>query len=170
MADPSPPAKDTKRRLPLLQPSEAATDEQEADEARPPWHWSVLGAVLVFLAWLPLAMLVNGPLAAALLPGGGAPGEGPPASIVALNVAAFAVAALLAGGFVTRVGADTEPRHAAFGGAGAAAVAWAIGAAGANARTLAVLALALPVLAGLGAGGAYLGGRVGQRWRRRRTG
>jgi hypothetical protein len=39
----------TKRKLPVLQ-SEAADDE-----TRPPWHWVVFGALMIFTVWLPLA-------------------------------------------------------------------------------------------------------------------
>jgi tRNA-(ms[2]io[6]A)-hydroxylase len=40
-----------KRRLPVVQPRE------DEGEARPAWHWSVIGAVATLLGWLPLAML-----------------------------------------------------------------------------------------------------------------
>jgi hypothetical protein len=48
-----------KRRLPMLPKVEVA---DESDEDRPPWHWSAIGAVAIFIAWLPLAYIVNGPL------------------------------------------------------------------------------------------------------------
>src|SRR4051794_19575075 len=40
-----------KRRLPVLQADEVV----EGDEDRPPWHWSVIGTIAIFLVWLPLA-------------------------------------------------------------------------------------------------------------------
>lgn len=42
---------DGKRRLKVLQPK----DDEE--EERPPWHWSAIGMVAIFLLWLPLAYL-----------------------------------------------------------------------------------------------------------------
>ncbi len=43
---------DGKRRLKVLQPK-----DDDDGEARPPWHWSAIGAVAIFLVWLPLAYL-----------------------------------------------------------------------------------------------------------------
>jgi tRNA-(ms[2]io[6]A)-hydroxylase len=41
-----------KRRLPVIQSSNAKSDE---DEARPGWQWVGFGVVAMFAAWLPLA-------------------------------------------------------------------------------------------------------------------
>ncbi len=85
-----------KRRLPMLPKVEVA---DESDEDRPPWHWSAIGAVAVFIAWLPLAYIVNGPLGR-LFDGG----RGAPVAAVTLNVAAFAAAAFGGGYLVGRFG------------------------------------------------------------------
>jgi hypothetical protein len=43
---------DTKKRLPVLKQT---PEEEQGEEARPPWHWVGFGTVVFVGAWLPLA-------------------------------------------------------------------------------------------------------------------
>jgi MFS family permease len=111
-----PAAPDKKRRLPLLPQAEVVV---EGDEDRPPWHWSAVGAVGVFVLWLPLVILVNRPVAGGATPGG---------VVIALNAAAFALACFTSGFLVGRFGGKAGPREAMVGGAAASATACLIAA------------------------------------------
>lgn len=147
-------APDGKRRLPLAPRAEVA---EPKDEQRPPWHWSAIGVVGIFVFWLPLAMVVNAALGART----GALGA-------ALNAAAFALASFGAGYSIGRFGGAAGRREAAVAGAAAALVATAIAAWGAAklGDLLAALLLVLAVMAPLGAGAAWAGGALGVRGRR----
>jgi len=141
-----------KRRLPLLAKAEVA---DESDEDRPPWHWSGIGAAAIFLAWLPLAYIVNGPL-------GGLFNGGVAAKIaaVALNIMAFVVASFGGGYLIGRFGGKAGVKEATVNGVAAATVAWALAAAQARSGLL-VWIMLLTGMAMLGAGGARVGGRFG---------
>jgi len=141
-----------KRRLPLLAKAEVA---DESDEDRPPWHWSGIGAAAIFLAWLPLAYIVNGPL-------GGLFNGGVAAKIaaVALNIMAFVVASFGGGYLIGRFGGKAGVKEATVSGVAAATVAWALAAAQARSGLL-VWIMLLTGMAMLGAGGARVGGRFG---------
>jgi hypothetical protein len=146
---PKPPAPrdaDGKRRLPLLPKVEVAA---EGDEDRPPWHWSVIGGVGVFVLWLPLAFVINGALAGRAEPG---------AALVGLNAAAFALASFTSGFLVGRFGGSAGRREATVSGAAAGAVAWL---AALTRGGLLVWVILLAVLVGLGAGAARAGGALG---------
>jgi tRNA-(ms[2]io[6]A)-hydroxylase len=148
-----PPEPDKKRRLPLLPKVEVAA---EGDEDRPPWHWSAIGAVGVFVLWLPLALVINGALA-------GPRTEGAAPAI--LNGAAFALAAFVSGFLVGRFGGRAGRREATLGGVAAAATAWII-AASQGARGPVTWLLVLAILVGVGGGAARAGGALGVARRR----
>lgn len=152
---PIPPA-DGKRRLPMAPRTEVA---EPADEDRPPWHWSAIGAVGVFVFWLPLAYLVNGVIGARTGVAG-----------VLLNAAAFVLACGGAGFLVGRFGGQAGRREAAVGGLAAAGLAWLVAAlplAQAQLPLVVTLALLLLAVAALGAGAGWAGGALGVRLRPR---
>jgi tRNA-(ms[2]io[6]A)-hydroxylase len=146
------PGEAPKRRLPMLAQAEVA---DASDEERPPWHWSAIGAAAIFLAWLPLAYVVNGPL-------GGLFNGGLAAKIaaVALNLGAFLVAGFGGGYLIGRFGGKAGVKEATVGGVAAAAFAWALAAAQARSGLLVWLML-LVGMAMLGGGAARVGGRFG---------
>lgn len=141
-----------KRRLPMLGKVEVA---HESDEDRPPWHWSAIGAVGVFLAWLPMAYIVNGPL-------GGLFSGGMVAKVaaVALNIAAFVIGSFAGGYLVGRFGGRAGVKEATVAGVAASALAWALAAAQARSGLL-VWIMLLTGMAMLGAGAGRVGGAVG---------
>ena len=142
------------RRLPVIQ-SKAAEDE--AAEARPPWHWVLIGAGLVFTSWIPLAMVA---LWIARL-------FATPVLLLLLVGLSFALAAGGGGALVGRFGGRAGKREAALAGLVAALAAWAI-ALGSGALAPWPVAVASGVLlGGLGALFAWLGGRLGHRGRLR---
>jgi hypothetical protein len=146
------PGEAPKRRLPMLAKTEVA---DESDEDRPPWHWSAIGAAAIFLAWLPLAYIVNGPL-------GGLFNGGLVAKIAAvgLNIAAFAIASFGGGYLIGRFGGKAGVKEATVCGVAAAAVAWALAAAQARSGLL-VWIMLLTGMAMIGAGSSRVGGRFG---------
>jgi hypothetical protein len=149
-------AQDGKRRLPVLRPS----DEPEPDD-RPPWHWAGLGAVAIFVVWLPLAAIATslGQRWVTPTPDAGDVPTRVRALLVGVHALAFALACVVGGFFVRRVGARTTPRHAVASGVAAAAIAWVLAATQglSNAGLLAWAAL-LVVVAAIGALGAGVGG------------
>ena len=158
-------APDGKRRLPLAPKMEVA---DEADEDRPPWHWSAIGAVGVFVLWLPLAFLVNGMLKGAA-EDTAAPTLRLRVAMIALNAAAFALASFIAGFLVGRFGGKAGRREATVGGFAAAAVAWTLAAAQglrAEVVTLLTCALLFAAITALGAGAGRAGGALGVRRRK----
>ena len=148
----APSSEAPKRRLPMLPKVEVG---DESDEDRPPWHWSAIGAVAVFLAWLPLAYIVNGPL-------GGLFNGGMVAKIaaVALNLAAFVSGSFAGGYLVGRFGGRAGVKEATVSGVAASVIAWALAAAQARSGVL-VWIMLLTGMAMLGAGSARVGGAVG---------
>ena len=142
----SPRAPGEKRRLPVLREPEVAAP---GDEERPPWHWAVIGALGVFVLWVPLAMVINGPLA-----------MNTPAAIVALNAAAFALAAFASGFLVGRFGGRAGRREAMVGGVAAGVTAWLV-AASQGLRGPVTWALLLALIVTLGGGAARAGGAFG---------
>lgn len=170
------------RQLPIVgqkpAPPPGSVSAPEDPDERPPWHWSGIGAVLVFTAWLPLALL-SAWLTRVLLDGlvpadaradvtaflSAAPTSTQIAVRAAMIVpaaAAFAVAAAGGGALVGRFGGRAGPREGAVAGLLAASTAWALTAA---ASTLAsTWALWFPVAA-LGTVSAWLGARLGVRRR-----
>lgn len=158
MSDPS-----SKRRLPVLQ---ARHGDDEPSEDRPPWHWVGIGTVATFLVWLPLAALIA-TLLRRMLAGSDDPSPRVQFVMAALNLIAFLIAGFAGGLLVGRFGGRAGAREATGGGATTAAVAWALVLArGAPAGVLFWVML-LVVLATLGGGAAYGGGRLGLRLRPR---
>ena len=148
----SPSSEPPKRRLPMLPKVEVA---HENDEDRPPWHWSAIGAVAVFLAWLPLVYIVNGPLGG--LFNGGAVAR---VAAVALNFAVFVLGAFAGGYLVGRFGGRAGVNEATVAGVAASVIAWLLTAVHATGGAL-VWIMLLTGLTMLGAGGARVGGAVG---------
>jgi tRNA-(ms[2]io[6]A)-hydroxylase len=147
-----------KRRLPLLPKTEVAA---EGDEDRPPWHWTAIGAVGVFVVWLPLAFVVNGALGRALGGDVTAMSASARAMTAALNVVAFALGCFAGGFVVGRFGGRAGRREATASGLAAGAIAWALAALeGARSGWL-IWALLLVAVAAIGAGAARIGGGIG---------
>jgi hypothetical protein len=148
--------KDGKRHLPIAPKVEVAS---EVDEDRPPWHWSAIGVVAIFVAWLPLAFLVSAAVKR-LLPAG-EPGGGAQAAMVLVNAAAFALACFGGGFLVGRFGARAGRREATVSGAATAVLAWALAALQGARSALLVWILLLALLVAIGAGAARAGGAFG---------
>jgi tRNA-(ms[2]io[6]A)-hydroxylase len=158
-----------KRRLPVLQAAAPAGDDEAQD--RPAWHWSVLGAVLALLAWLPLAATATSiamRTSSDLAPDGGSPPRLVAAMIV-LNAIAYALASLAAGALVGRFGGRAGRREATLTGPIAGLVAWVLSVSqrGPGPGPIA-WALLLVTLAALGAGASNAGARIGLALRARR--
>jgi tRNA-(ms[2]io[6]A)-hydroxylase len=148
--------KDGKRHLPIAPKTEVAS---EVDEDRPPWHWSAIGVVAIFIAWFPLVLLVN--LAVKHLLGEGPASVFMMAAMVLSHAGAFALACFGGGFLVGRFGARAGRREATVSGIVAAVLAWLITAV-AGARSMPVFWIfLLTSLAALGAGCARAGGAFG---------
>ena len=142
-----------KRRLPILQPGPSSPEPagpdtpggEEPAAERPPWHWAVIGAVGILIAWIPLSMLaelLRQRAFEALLPMSDpeavqeavrqlTPGQRLRRSLMSVlgPAAALALAALTGGALVGRFGTGAGKREATFAGVAAASLA-AIAAAG----------------------------------------
>jgi len=187
MTEPAP-----KRRLPIVSNSGGGSAGAGAggggggadeEQDRPPWHWSVIGAAAIFLAWLPLTMLASYATAGLVARAGAdvdpsaAAGADVPAHvpilIIAMPTLAFGIASFAGGFMVGRYGGKAGRKEATVAGFIAAAVAWALAAsqpvAGPGPGALAWVII-LVTIAGLGAGVAYAGGRFGLRRRPRGLG
>jgi tRNA-(ms[2]io[6]A)-hydroxylase len=146
-----------KRRLPVLKEPEVA-DPGDAD--RPPWHWSAIGTVAIFVLWLPLAYL-SAILSKHLL--GGASADdisfARRALIAGINLLGFMIGAFGGGAIVGRFGGKAGLKEATFAGFATALIAWiTIAWQGAGIVLLAVLI-------GVSSGMARLGAWVGMRMR-----
>jgi tRNA-(ms[2]io[6]A)-hydroxylase len=154
-----------KRKLPLLPKVEVA---EESDEERPPWHWSAIGAVAIFVLWLPLTFLTAA-LGKHLLAGATDPGEAHPSAhlaIAGLNLLAFALAALGGGALVGRFGATAGLKEATVAGFATGSIAWATIAFQGAWLPLWTAGALLVLLAVTGAGASRAGGWLGLRGRR----
>lgn len=163
MSAPETKGPDGKRRLPLLP---KVDDAPEGDEERPPWHWVAIGMAAIFVAWLPLAFVANAALSR--LHGGAEIDQVPrstQASMVGLNLLAFALASFAGGLLVGRFGGKAGVKEATLGGLATATAAWMIGIWGAQAGPL-VGALLLALLVAVSAGSARFGGALGVRGRK----
>jgi tRNA-(ms[2]io[6]A)-hydroxylase len=170
------------RQLPIVgqkpAPPPGTVAAPDDPDERPPWHWAGIGAVLIFTAWLPLA-LVSGWLTRMLLDvlvpaagradvvafRAGAPTStqvGVRAAMVGPAALAFALASAGGGALVGRFGGRAGPREGAVAGWLAASTAWALTAAASGLGS--TWALWFPV-AGLGTLAAWLGARAGLRAR-----
>lgn len=171
-----------RRQLPILNqkmaPPAGTVAPPGEDEERPPWHWSAIGAVLVFALWLPLAMVgqwVSSQILRGLVPAGSsaqieaflAQASGSTralvkASTVGPPLVGFALACLAGGALVGRFGGKAGRKEATVAGLVAATTAWALTAAGAG---LGATWMLWPPIAALGAGFGVLGGYIGERQR-----
>jgi tRNA-(ms[2]io[6]A)-hydroxylase len=157
------PSATGKRRLPLL-PKDEVADESDAE--RPPWHWSAIGAVAIFVIWLPLTFL-TAVLGKRLLGDAADPAAASLAArfgLAAANLLVFALASFGGGALVGRFGGKAGLKEATVAGLATAAIAWATIAAQGVALTLGVSMLV--VLVTIGAGAARIGGFVGLKQRR----
>jgi len=145
------PPPDQKRRLPLL----PRADVDEVDEDRPPWHWSAIGAVAVFVFWLPLILAVGAAVA------------GPGASWGSLHLASFVLASFGSGLLIGRFGGKAGRREAAVGGAAAGATAWLVAVTQGAPGGILVWLLLLALIAAVGGGAAFAGGALGLARRKR---
>lgn len=154
-----------KKRLPVLQ---SEGDDDEAQD-RPPWHWSAIGMIATFLAWLPLASIANTLVARMLRSVDPAEDAALAAAapvkvraiMIGLNALCFALAALAGGYLVGRFGGRAGRKEATVSGLLAAVLAWGIAVAQAQVVELLVWGLLLIAVSAIGAGAAYLGGRFG---------
>jgi hypothetical protein len=152
-----------KRRLPLLPRDEVA---DESDVERPPWHWSAIGAVAIFVFWLPLTFLTAA-LGKHLLGEAAEPGAAPLATrltMAGVNLIVFALASFGGGALVGRFGGKAGLKEATVAGLATAAVAWTTIAAQGVGLMLAGALLLL--LIAVGAGASRAGGFVGLKQRR----
>lgn len=159
----APPSATGKRRLPLLPKDEVA---DESDVERPPWHWSAIGTVAIFVIWLPLTFLTAA-LGKHLLGEAAEPGAASPSallSLAAVNLLVFALASFGGGALVGRFGGKAGLKEATVAGFATAAIAGAtIATQGVD---LLLAAAMLVVLITIGAGAARAGGFVGLKQRR----
>lgn len=154
---------DTKRRLPVLQ-----SNEDDEGPPRPRWQWTLIGAAAVLICWLLLALVAT-PLAGRV--GDADPATGPrggqAVALVIGNVLALVLAALGGGYLVGRFGGLARVREAMAAGALAACVGVVVGLGSGAAQGSVAAGIGLAVVVvGLGAGGGWLGGRIGVRARR----
>ena len=136
------------RRLPVIQTKDA---EDAAAEARPQWHWVVIGTGFIITIWIPLAMIA--------VAAGRAFSDA--LTLLFLVLLSFALACIAAGALVGRFGGRAGRREATLSGLVAATAAWLVAfASGALTPWPVALAsgLILPVLALLF---ASWGGRIG---------
>ena len=160
------------RRLPVLQ------EAPGSDDGRPAWQWTLIGALFALSIWVPLAMLSSwiasravrrlvgevppDALADQLGTAQGATRAGLWFALTAVPILSFAAACLASGALVGRFGSRAGAKEAALGTALAAAVGALLSAAQTG---WAFSLVGLLVLAPVGAGAGWLGGRLG--WRRR---
>lgn len=146
------------RRLPILgqkpapPPGTPSLPLPDQDDDRPPWHWSAIGTLLVFVLWLPLSMLT------ASLGQGRAPTFQLFVAVLGLGLSS------LGGGFiVTRYGKTAGVREATVSGLAVAIIATLVAVVASGQVLNAWVVLPLGVLT---AGFCHLGGRLGQRLRK----
>ncbi|MBM4374410.1 MAG: hypothetical protein FJ095_04940 [Deltaproteobacteria bacterium] len=167
-----------KRRLPVVQPRE------DEGEPRPPWQWSVLGAVATLLAFVPLAFgvmaLARRTHSAYIQGSDAAEVQRAVAAMTASQrlwlgivtvlgpFAALATSSFAGGLLVGRFGGEAGKKEAAVGGFMAACIASAIAASQLVSQPggLAVWFLTSGVLFTVGGVAAYFGGLLGVRLRR----
>lgn len=155
---------DGKRRLPVLQTRD---DPPPPEEERPPWRWVAIGATATFLVWLPLILLVDLVARRPAVSDGAPPPATEALALVAAHTVVFVVAAGLGGLLVGRLGGKAGRKEATLSGVAAGTLAWLIAASQGVPGGALVWGLMLLLLAGLGALGGLVGGRLGLRWRDR---
>ncbi len=171
-----------RRQLPILHqpaaPAAGTVPAPDDPDERPPWHWSAIGALLIFVSWLPLGMVAQWAtalLVPVLVPGSSlaevskALASATPErrvllsmSLAAMPLLGFVAACLVGGGLVGRFGGKAGVREAAVAGVVAASTAWALTAAGVGLGSTWML---WPPIALVGLGAGWLGGRLGVRAR-----
>jgi hypothetical protein len=142
------------RRLPVIQNK---APEDAAAEARPAWHWILIGAGFVVTLWAPLAVV--------------ALWIGQRLALVSVTVGAllltYAIATIGAGALVGRFGGSAGHREAMLAGLAAALVMWTLAAAGGSLSPWPVALGSFAVLAGLGVVFTRWGSGLGVRRRPR---
>ena len=170
------------RQLPIVgqkkAPPPGTVPAPEDPDERPPWHWSGIGAVLVFTSWLPLTLVSNvatralvdrlvpaasrGDVDAHLATASPLARASLRAAMVVPGALAFAIGAAFGGWLVGRFGGRAGPREAAVAGLLSASTAWALLAATAGLGTTWLLWAPVALV---GTVAAWLGGRLGRRGR-----
>lgn len=154
-----------KRRLPLL-PKDEVADESDVD--RPPWHWSAIGTVAIFVIWLPLTFLTAA-LSKRFLDEAAASSAAPLVLrlvVAGQNLLGFGLASFGGGALVGRFGGKAGCKEATVAGFATAAIAWTTLAAQGVGLTLAGGAALLLLLIAVGAGASRAGGAVGLKQRK----
>jgi hypothetical protein len=172
-----PAVAESKRRLPVLKQT---PEEEQGEEARPPWHWAGFGAAATVAAWLPLLYVAEAAkrrLLDARFAGAASEEEVREAIgalptteqaktwalVIGLPIVGFVVGAMFGGYVVGRWGGDKAGvREAAVAGALAALVIAVLSAVSGGGVSWVYV-----VLIGVSAGTAALGGKVGVRRRRK---
>jgi tRNA-(ms[2]io[6]A)-hydroxylase len=121
----------------------------EGDEDRPPWHWAVIGAVAVFVFWLPVAGALHWVL-----------GDAAGAAAAAVHAGGYALACFASGFLVGRFGGRAGKREATAGAAAASALACLVAALQLRGGVL-TWGVILAIFVGIGAGSARIGGALG---------
>ena len=138
----------------------------DQDDDRPPWHWSAIGSVLVFVLWLPLSMITAWLSRLAL-------GDTPEAAVshgqaalvqVLVAVLGLALASVAASVIVTRYGKTAGVREVTVSGLAVAIIATLV-AVVSSGRVMDVW-IVVPV-AIVSAGACHVGGRIGRALRAR---
>ena len=160
-----------KRHLPVLPSSAgaggggAASGGDPEEQDRTTWHWAAIGAVAVFLVWLPLAALAAYALRG-VIEADAASGE-TRVLVLVVNGVAFAFACFVGGFLVGRYGNRAGIQQATAAGVLAATVAWTMAWVSGPVPGILLWAVVLVVLASIGGAAARLGGGLGLRRRPR---
>jgi hypothetical protein len=153
MADePTSPPKKERRRLPVLQQSQAATEEEGE---RTPAQWMLIGGFATIVAWLLLAGSVNAVVQHAA-----------PSAVVGLAVAqvvAYATACTLGGMLMGYAAKPTAPKHASIMASATALLAVGLSASGPSLPGIEFVLAAAGILCAVAWGFARLGFRLGRR-------
>lgn len=159
------------RRLPILgqkpAPPVGSLPAPDQDDDRPPWHWSAIGTVLVFVFWLPLSMITAwvSRLALGESPDAATASSGKAAAVqIAVAILGLGLASLGGGVIVARYGKTAGVREATVSGLAVAIVSTLL-AVVTTGRIMDVWLL-VPVSA-VSAGFCHVGGRLGVRLRQK---
>ena len=172
------------RHLPIVNqkpaPAPGTVDAPDEGDDRPPWHWSGIGAALVFVLWLPLAMVgqwlsqlalslllpadQEGDMSAFLRSASATLRAEVRVATVLPHALMFALAAVAGGALVGRFGGQAGVREASVAGLSAATVAWLLTALSVGLSGTWILWFPAAVI---GFSCAWLGGRLGFRKRPR---
>lgn len=162
-----PPGEPNKRRLPILgQAGEKVPEPDGEPPPRPPWHWTAIGVLAIYLVWLPLAWIVNAFVMKTFFDGmhSDAIGSAPLLHriiLIALNAFSFVLSSCAGAFLVTRFSREAGIREATLAGVAAASLAWVLTFAPSQASSLWLWALLLVCMIALGGFGAWLGARRG---------